>query len=146
MSDQKQGWFTRFSKWITCPSCVRATMTGLKGLLIASGPTFIAVMQALGYPTTDLEKGIATATTIVGLVLTILDQMPAALVKSTKEIEGVQVHVDTSINPDTNKPVAPQSVVNLANSPMADVFPMIGGPRVPTEHEDAPAVDASKKP
>lgn len=148
MSDQKQNWFVRFTKWITCPSCIRATMTGLKGLLIASGPTFIAVMQALGYPTTDLEKGIATATTVVGLVLTILDQMPASLVKGAKDIEGVQVHVDTTRDPDTGKPTsAPASVVKLAESPMPDVFPMVGGPRSPSEHDDAPTkptIDPSK--
>jgi hypothetical protein len=134
----------RFVKWIKCPSCIRVTLTGLKGLLIAIGPTTLLILQTLGYPTTDVEKGIATATTILGVVLTMLDQLPSALVKSTKDIEGVQVHVDTSLDPKTGKPIAPQAVVNIANSPTPDVFPMIGGPRQPSDHDDAPTVDPSK--
>lgn len=128
----------RFVKWISCAVCIKATVTGLKGLLIAAGPTAIAVAQVIGYPTTELEKGIAVATTILGLVLTVLEKTPAAMVKDAKDIEGVQVHVDTSIDPATNKPVAPESVVKLAEGPMPDVFPMDGGPRLPTEHDDAP--------
>jgi hypothetical protein len=130
--------FEQFIKWIKCPSCIKATIIGLKGLLIAVGPATIAVMQAMGYPTTELEKGIATATTIIGLVLTVMEKTPAAMVKDAKDLQGVQVHVDTSLDPATGKPIAPQSVVNLANSPMPDVFPMVGGPRVPTEHDDKP--------
>lgn len=129
--------FEDFMKWIKCASCIKATITGLKGLLIAVGPATIATMQALGYPTTEVEKGIATVTTIIGLILTVMEKTPAAMVKDAKDLQGVQVHVDTSLDPATGKPIAPQSVVNLANGPMPDVFPMIGGPRVPTEHDDA---------
>lgn len=136
--------FKKFVEWISCGSCIKATITGLKGLLIASGPTAIAVAQMIGYPTTELEKGIAVATTILGLVLTVMEKTPAAMVRDAKDIQGVQVHVDTSIDPATNKPVAPESVVKLANSPMPDVFPMADGPRLPTQHDDAPAVDPSK--
>lgn len=134
----------RFVKWIKCVSCIKATITGLKGLLIAAGPSTIAIMQMMGYPTSELEKGIAAATTILGIVLTTMEKTSAAMVKDAKDIEGVQVHVDTSIDPATNKPVAPESVVKLANGPTADVFPMEGGPRQPSDHEDAPAIDASK--
>lgn len=125
-----------FKKWISCASCIKTTVIGLKGLLIAVGPTTIALMQTMGYPTTDVEKGIATATTILGLVLTMLEKTSATMVKDAKDIEGVQVHVDTTLDPATGKPIAPQSVVNLANGPTPDVFPMVGGPRQPTEHEE----------
>lgn len=140
--------FKSFMDWLKCPSCIKATITGLKGLLIAAGPSIIAAMQMMGYQTSPVEKGIATATTILGLVLTIMEKTPAAMVKDAKDLEGVQVHVDTSINPETGKPVAPQSVVNLANGPMPDVFPMVGGPREPSVHEgaaEAPTVDVSKQ-
>lgn len=128
--------FEDFKKWISCAACIKTTLAGLKGLLIAVGPTVIALGPILGYQTGEVEKIIATVTTIVGLVLTVLDKTSAAMVRDAKDIEGVQVHVDTSINPDTQKSFAPSSVVKLAEGPMPDVFPMVGGPRQPTDHED----------
>jgi hypothetical protein len=112
----------------------KQTITGLKVGLAALGPTLISLAPMLGYQPTEVEKIIAGATTILGVVLTLMERTSAAMVKDAKDIQGVQVHVDTQ---DSNTPA---SVVKLATGPTPDVFPMIGGPRVPSEHEDAAGV------
>ncbi len=54
----------------------------------------------------------------------------AAKVNVAKDVEGVQIHVDTE-SPNTSK-----AVVELAKGPTPDVFPMIGGRREPSDHEN----------
>lgn len=135
MSDQQQpqpGSIGRFVKWFKGVPW-KQTITGLKASLVAAGPTIIQASQMMGYYPTEVEKGIGYALTIVGIVLLIMEKTSAAMVKDAKDIEGVQVHVNTK------DPGTPASVVRLAEGPTPDVFPMKGGPRSPSDHEDAPS-------
>lgn len=110
---------------------------GQIGVLLTGPITNLLVQQfGMAEGSIKLWLDLFTAVTVIGGGgWALADSTPAAVVKDAKDIEGVQVHVDTTTNPETGKPVAPESVVKLAESPMPDIFPMIGGPRVPTEHE-----------
>lgn len=123
----------KFLAWLKSVNW-KQLFTGLKVLLATIGPTLLALAPTLGYQTTEVEKALATATTIIGLVLTLMERTQANMVLDAKDIKGVQVHVDTSRDL-TGKPLAaPASVVAIAESPVPDVFPMEGGPREPTDN------------
>lgn len=112
-------------------------------VVLLTGPVTNILVQQFGVAEGNVKMwlDLFTAVTVIGGGgWAIADSTPAAVIKDAKEIQGVQVHVDTSIDPDTQKPVAPESVVKLAVGPTPDVFPMVGGPRQPSEHDETTVV------
>lgn len=96
----------------------KQTLTALKAGLASGGPSIIAVMQMFGYQASDVEKVVALVTTVVGIVLLVIDKSDTALVKDAASVPGTCVHVDTA--------VAPPAVVKAAlDRDVKDVVPMV---------------------
>jgi hypothetical protein len=101
---------------------IKQIMTLLKAVLVGIGPSLLEITALLGYETSTVEKVIAAAVSITGLILLVLERTDRALVVDTKDIKGVQIHVDPLTAP---KPVVAASLDPKVN----DVLPMVGGPR-----------------
>ncbi len=95
--------------------------TALKAALATGGPSIISFMSVFGYSPSDAEKVVAGITTIVGIVLLILDKSDARLAKDAASLTGVQVHVD---------PQKAAGAVVEAIHTTTDVVPMTGAPVV----------------
>lgn len=97
----------------------------LKGLTVAGGPIVVLLVQLLGMESGEAEKivqAIGALISVAGLVWLGMSRTDRALVVEAAQVPGTQVHVDTT--------AAPKAVVAAARDlKVADVVPMIGGPR-----------------
>lgn len=103
----------------------------LKGLTIAGGPVALLIGVFVGGDTqraNEVSAAIGSLVTIAGVIWTVWDARKAATVTKAASLEGVQVHVNTATADPTVVEVA-QAAAKSATDPVADVVPMIGGPR-----------------
>lgn len=102
---------------------VKQTVIGLKGLLIAVGPTLIALGPTLGYEPSQIEKWIGTATTVIGLVLVVMEKSSTTIIGDAASLPPEkQVQALANIS-DANKITIAEAVPGVATVVVKDNAP-----------------------
>lgn len=100
----------------------------------AGGPLAALILSKTGITEGEYTLYVSLALAILpGAIVVVWGWFSNRMVTQVKEVsqtEGVQVHVDTEAAS------TPKDIVALAQSPAPDVFPMVGGPRQPSDHDN----------